>query len=215
MPKKGKSRKRGKGLVEQAMEASNRVVEQALEASKRTMKKFSKQLDQQTRRVGMKVKKPIGKVGRRAVHRETDAPYVRGSRTSRAAAESLSKEDLNRMELKVFDCIRRAKLKGRTDEEIEGETGLRHQSASARRRKLVLKGKVRDSGFVRRNRSRRLAIVWEVGIDETATEGKASGRVPRPSNQEMFEAAQGMRNNAQMGAEAGKVAAWLVYLARG
>jgi hypothetical protein len=191
MPKKGKSRKQKVGKRKVASRGKSR----------KQVKVVASPLQ--------------GKVRRRAVHRETEAPYVKGSRTSRAAAESLSAEDLSRMEQRVFDCIRKAKLKGRTDEETERETGLRHQSASARRRKLVLRGRVRDSGFVRRNRSRRLAIVWEVGVDESASEGRSSGRPPRPSNQEMLDAAQEMRNNAQMGDEARKVSAWLVYVAKG
>lgn len=49
---------------------------------------------------------------------------------------------------------------GATDDEIEVRLGLRHQSASARRRELVLLGEIRDSGKRRQTRSGRAAVVW-------------------------------------------------------
>lgn len=51
---------------------------------------------------------------------------------------------------------------GATDDEVEAVTGMRHQTASARRRELVLKGLVRDSGLRRETRSGRNATVWVV-----------------------------------------------------
>ena len=49
---------------------------------------------------------------------------------------------------------------GLTDDELEVMSAMRHQTASARRRGLVLKGLVRDSGQRRPTRSGSMAIVW-------------------------------------------------------
>lgn len=51
---------------------------------------------------------------------------------------------------------------GATDDEIEAALGLKHQTASAARRGLVIAGLVRDSGHVRKTRSGRKATVWVV-----------------------------------------------------
>jgi len=51
---------------------------------------------------------------------------------------------------------------GATDDEIEAALGLKHQTASAARRGLVIAGLVRDSGQVRNTRSGRKATVWVV-----------------------------------------------------
>lgn len=77
--------------------------------------------------------------------------------TSRAAAEAIepSAGSLRGM---VLDLIR---YRGNaTDDEIESELDLRHQTASARRRELVLGGLIFDSGLRRKTRSGRNAIVW-------------------------------------------------------
>ena len=69
----------------------------------------------------------------------------------------------------VFNCIARSREGGRTDEQIENECFLTHQSASARRRELVLMGLVRpvtrlDNGAcIRRlNNTGHTAKVWRV-----------------------------------------------------
>ena len=49
---------------------------------------------------------------------------------------------------------------GATDDEIEIALEMRHQTASARRRGLVLTGWLRDSGKKRPTRSDTMAIVW-------------------------------------------------------
>lgn len=89
--------------------------------------------------------------------------------TSRNAAHSI-RDQLGKMRRLVYDVIAaRGPGDGLTDEEVEGITGMRHQSASARRRELVLKGWLRDSGRTRMNNSGRPAIVWELepagGVD--------------------------------------------------
>lgn len=69
----------------------------------------------------------------------------------------------------VYRMIRARGPAGATDDEIERAMGLRHQTASARRRELVLLGTVRDSGKRRRTDSGRFATVWvtdeELGAD--------------------------------------------------
>ena len=49
---------------------------------------------------------------------------------------------------------------GATDDELERLLQLRHQTVSARRRELVLLGKVVDSGRTRKTRSGCKAKVW-------------------------------------------------------
>ncbi len=87
------------------------------------------------------------------------APYVRGSETSKAAAESIVRV-VGHHEVMVLKHIREQGELGATDDEIEVVTGLRHQTASARRRGLVLKYRIKDSGKKRNTRSRRKAVVW-------------------------------------------------------
>jgi len=110
------------------------------------------------------------------------APYVVGSDTSEEAAESLSPQLLNRLESIVLRCIRMAGLRGATDDEIEVACGLRHQTASARRRELVKRGLVGDSTSRRFTRSGRRATVWVCtnlpGVYFVAP-------LPRPSGKEM------------------------------
>jgi hypothetical protein len=60
----------------------------------------------------------------------------------------------------VLDFIRSRGARGATDDEIEVVLGMRHQTASARRRGLVLKLYVSDSGAKRPTRSGSSAIVW-------------------------------------------------------
>lgn len=49
---------------------------------------------------------------------------------------------------------------GATDWEIESALGLTHQSASARRRELVVKGLVADAGLTRMGGHGRKVTVW-------------------------------------------------------
>ena len=49
---------------------------------------------------------------------------------------------------------------GATDDELEAALGLKHQTASATRRGLVIAGLVWDTGKTRKTRSGRNAIVW-------------------------------------------------------
>ena len=59
------------------------------------------------------------------------APFNRGSETSREAADA-AEPHLQRWERIVLAAVRRAGAQGATCDEVETETGLSHQTASAR-----------------------------------------------------------------------------------
>lgn len=86
-------------------------------------------------------------------------PRVAGSDTSEAAAESVAKDTPRLRELVMAAIVARGD-EGATDDEIEVATGLRHQTASARRRELVLLNRLDDTGRRRTTRSGRSAAVW-------------------------------------------------------
>ena len=95
-----------------------------------------------------------------------NAPHVAGSETSKAAGESVGRVS---MRDKVYSLISQRTKTGReslftdegaTDDELERLLRMRHQTASARRRELVLLGKVVDSGRTRKTRSGCKATVW-------------------------------------------------------
>lgn len=88
----------------------------------------------------------------------TFAPFSEPG-TSREAAAAIRPHAAG-MEAAVLDAIRSAGAAGLCDHEIEAATGYIHQTASARRRGLVLKGLVRDSGQRRSTPSGRAARVW-------------------------------------------------------
>lgn len=93
-----------------------------------------------------------------------NAPSVAGSETSALAADAIEPQKLTlRDRVHAALCAARdAGEIGLTDDEIEVVTGLKHQTASARRRELVLLSQVVDSGERRKTRSGRLATVWRV-----------------------------------------------------
>ena len=69
-------------------------------------------------------------------------PFVKGSPTSAAAAESMVDHSTN-IELQVLAYfMHMAAYSGATDDEIEVHLGLKHQTVSARRRQLERKGMV-------------------------------------------------------------------------
>ena len=92
-------------------------------------------------------------------------PYVKNSSTSKEAAKSMEKV-APAILWRVFGFIARQNERGATDDEIEAALDLRHQTASARRRELVLKGLVDDSGEKRRTRSGRNATVWVAKVED-------------------------------------------------
>ena len=67
-------------------------------------------------------------------------PFVKGSDTSTAAADSMADHAVN-IELQILAYfMHMAAYSGATDDEIESHLGLRHQTVSARRRQLERKG---------------------------------------------------------------------------
>jgi len=77
---------------------------------------------------------------------------------------------LNDLELKVYDLIRLKGWEGKTCDEIEAETGLTHQSASARVSELENRHKLIERRSIRRKtRAGRQARVYVVkGLPEAA-----------------------------------------------
>ena len=86
-------------------------------------------------------------------------PFVRGSDTSEAASDSVA-DSAGTKRGEVLEALRLAGARGLTDWEIQQRTGGLHQSMTARRRELVLRGLVRDSGRRRATQTGRQAVVW-------------------------------------------------------
>jgi hypothetical protein len=86
--------------------------------------------------------------------------FVAGNDTSLGASLSLDDESLSRLRRRVYFMIARRKLHGATCDEVEVVLELRHQTASARIRELVLTDFVFDSGIRRLTRSGRYARVY-------------------------------------------------------
>ncbi len=83
-----------------------------------------------------------------------------GQNPNSAAAFAAVKHATPSMRQIVLGLIDERGSYGATDDEVEFVTGMKHQTASARRRELVLKGDVRDSGRRRNTRSGCAATVW-------------------------------------------------------
>jgi len=88
------------------------------------------------------------------------APFS-DSDTSLAAAIAIEPH-LGHGEELVLDVIRRMGAHGACDHEIEAYTGLIHQTASARRRGLVIRGLIEDSGLRRKTPGGRAAKAWRL-----------------------------------------------------
>lgn len=85
-------------------------------------------------------------------------PHVRWSDTSAAAALSMVGET-SRIRRRVLWYVAGC-TQGATCDEVEVALDLRHQTASARIRELVLLGCLEDTHQRRRTRSGRTAVVW-------------------------------------------------------
>lgn len=93
------------------------------------------------------------------MHDQMTLPYVVGSDTSRAAAEAEAEKAMSDVK-KILELFELRGSYGLTDQEIEKALGLRQSTASARRRGLVLSGRVVDSKGYRPTRSGNKATVW-------------------------------------------------------
>jgi predicted ArsR family transcriptional regulator len=91
--------------------------------------------------------------------------FVQGSDTSAEAAKSMG-ADAPSLRDQIFAHINQSG-RGLTCDEIEEVFEIRHQTASARIRELVMFGKLVDSGERRKTRSGRSARVYDV-VDEAA-----------------------------------------------
>ena len=87
-----------------------------------------------------------------------DVPFESASDTSAEAAASVE-DRLARLEALVFSTLR---ARPQTCDAVEAETGLAHQTASARIRGLVLRDRIVDSGQRALTRRGRRAVVWQV-----------------------------------------------------
>lgn len=87
--------------------------------------------------------------------------YVKGSETSKEAAESVEKH-VTGLARKVLDFIEARGKWGATSDEIEIDLDMRHQTASARVRELFLKNKIDRTEIKRKTRSGRNAFVYRV-----------------------------------------------------
>jgi len=85
--------------------------------------------------------------------------HVKGSDTSKAAAGSMEGSAPS-IRTRVWRFIAAAGAHGVTDDDIERALGLRHQTASARRRELVIDKIVSDSGRTATTSSGRAATLW-------------------------------------------------------
>lgn len=88
------------------------------------------------------------------------APHVRGSATSREAAEAIQPK-MNRLQVTVLAAIRGAGVSGLTDEQGIDITGMSPSTYRPRRIELATKkGMIVDSGRTRLTRSGRHAVIW-------------------------------------------------------
>lgn len=85
--------------------------------------------------------------------------FSNGTDTSKISGNSVKKY-AGSMEKQVLGFIKDRGFTGATDDEVEEALGFRHQTASARRRGLVVQGFVKDSGKRRKTRTGRPATVW-------------------------------------------------------
>ena len=84
-------------------------------------------------------------------------PSEQGSDTSEAAARYTH---ANTDAARVYRYIKSRGALGSTDEEVESALDMRHQTASARRRGLVLQRLITDSGRKRATSTGCKAVVW-------------------------------------------------------
>jgi len=111
----------------------------------------------------------------------SSVPYVKGSETSKAAAESI-KHRSQSDKMKVFQFLIHCGENGATDDEIESALNMKHQTASARRRQLELIGAVEKTTEKRKTRSGRSAFVYRA--NPTADPNTKVGR-PVKSEQDL------------------------------
>ena len=89
---------------------------------------------------------------------DLEAPHSNDTTSLEAAARITV--HLQRLEVIVLEYLMRRGEYGATDQEVEVGTGLGGNTVRPRRRSLLLKNLIADSGKVRLTDSGRRAIVW-------------------------------------------------------
>jgi hypothetical protein len=140
------------------------------------------------------------------------------------AAAFAALPNINAQHRQVYAYLHQQGPQGATDDELELALGLSHQGVSARRRELVLKGLVKDSGRQRKTSRNRMAKVWVLGLDVTAQDSSGSPMLSLPSNEEIRQALVDVKNLWQTAKTAGgtlqhpdamkKTLAWLKALSQ-
>lgn len=87
------------------------------------------------------------------------APYVKGSETSKAAAEEVHRIRPGQQRV-IFDYVEARGAVGATDQEIEIGTGLNSSSVRPRRGELAASGFLSAAPFTRPTTSGYKAVVW-------------------------------------------------------
>lgn len=94
---------------------------------------------------------------------QVTAPH-NGTATSIEAARSLSPQVLNDQQRQVLEAI--TALGEATDEDVEHRTGMKHQSASARRGELAtIKRLIVSTGRTKKTSSGRPATLWRLRVE--------------------------------------------------
>lgn len=104
-------------------------------------------------------------------------PHVRGSTTSREAAESV-RGSLGRVQTRVHDYVTSRGDEGSTCDEAELALGIKHQTCSARFRELERRGLLAKNGEKRPTQRGRPAAVYVLGDGRPPPPG--SGRAEPP-----------------------------------
>lgn len=106
-------------------------------------------------------RKPSGKPSLADIVKPAALPYVAGSETSRAAAQSKSGAAATERE-RVYSFLYSQGQRGATDEEIANALHMSGNTERPRRRELVQAGRVVETEQRRRTESGRAATVWAV-----------------------------------------------------
>lgn len=114
---------------------------------------------------------------------EPTPPYVRRSRTSKAAALSMVAGARPHRE-RVRDFLAMCGTRGATDEEMQSVLGINPNTQRPRRCELEAAGVIRDSGRTRTTASGRQAVVWVLSELVAAERGGATeGATPEPGEE--------------------------------
>jgi hypothetical protein len=108
-----------------------------------------------------------------------DMPFVGGSATSEAAAESQSRLAPTKRQI-VFYKLRSMGIIGMTDDEMQVALGMNPNTQRPRRIELLRMRLIIDSGLTRKTRGGEEAVVWRV---KTPAELQAEPALSKPTQQ--------------------------------